>query len=184
MPPPPIHPQRPRYALLDRDGTIVVEKNYLRSADDLEFLPNAIEGLNLLAAQWYQLIIITNQSGIARGLMTVEEVEAIHAELTRRLYAQGVFIRGIYYCPHSPEADCECRKPRTGLVERARAEHGFRLDQCLVIGDKTSDIELGRNIGARRSILVRTGYGKQHEATAQADVVADDLLAAARGLCR
>lgn len=173
-----------RCALLDRDGTLIVEKNYLRWPGDLELLPHAIEGLKLLHAQGFELIVITNQSGIARGLVTVEQVEAIHAELTIRLAAEGVSIKGIYYCPHQPGDDCDCRKPRTGLAERAASEHGFKLTECVVIGDKASDIELGRRIGAGSTILVRTGYGSQHESTSRAGYIADDLLAAAKSLYR
>ena len=164
----------PRYALLDRDGTIIVEKHYLKSVDELELLPHAIEGLRALAAQGYGLIVVSNQSGIGRGLVTVEQVEAIHAELKRRLSAGGVEIAAFYYCPHAPQDGCECRKPKTGMARQAMADFGFDPEKSLVIGDKASDIEFGRAIGAR-TVLVRTGYGHQHEAAARPDVIADDL---------
>ena len=166
-------------ALIDRDGTIIVEKNYLKSVGEIEFLPNAISGLERLTSRGYGLIVISNQSGIGRGLLAVDEVEAIHSELTRRLREMGVELQGIYYCPHSPADDCDCRKPRIGLVTQALADHSFDPTECLVIGDKTSDIEFGRNIGAGRTVLVRTGYGREHEEKAHADFVADDLLDAA-----
>ena len=168
-----------RFALLDRDGTIIVEKNYLKSVDQLELLPNAAEGLRMLASQGFSLIVITNQSGIGRGLLTVAEVDAIHAELKRRLAAEGVKIAGIYYCPHSPDSNCACRKPRTALAHQAAADFGFDPSESLVIGDKTSDIEFGRALGAR-TILVRTGYGREHEGSVHANVVADNLLEAAQ----
>jgi D-glycero-D-manno-heptose 1,7-bisphosphate phosphatase len=165
--------------LLDRDGTIVVEKHYLKSIDQLELLPDAVEGLRMLAAGGFGLIVISNQSGVGRGLVTVEEVEAIHAELRRRLAAQGVEIAAIYYCPHSPAEHCGCRKPLTELAEQASKEFGFNLAEAVVIGDKTSDIEFGRAIGAR-TILVRTGYGREHEPNARPDAVVNTLREAAR----
>ena len=164
-----------RYALLDRDGTIIVEKHYLKTVADLELLPAAASGLRRLAAQGFGLIVITNQSGIGRGLLTVEDVEAIHLELKRRLAYEGVDLAAIYYCPHAPAAHCECRKPKPLLALRAAVDFSFNLREAIVIGDKTSDIEFGRAIGARRTILVRTGYGREHEQTAGADLVVDDL---------
>ena len=165
-----------RYALLDRDGTIIVEKNYLKSIEDLELLPRSAAGLRKLAAQGFGLLIVTNQSGIGRGLMTAHDVDAIHAELKRRLSREGVQIAGIYYCPHAPHQHCECRKPKTELAHRAASDLGFNPREAIVIGDKTSDIEFGRAIGAARTILVKTGYGKQHEHTANADQISVDLL--------
>lgn len=168
-----------RFALLDRDGTILAEKHYLKSIDQMELLPGAAEGLRLLAARGFGLIVITNQSGIGRGLVTVEEVEAVHAELRRRLAEEGVKIAAIYYCPHSPAEACDCRKPLTKLAEQARTEFGFDFAESVVIGDKASDIEFGRSLGAQ-TILVRTGYGREHEPVTQADAVADTLGDAAR----
>ena len=165
-----------RYALLDRDGTIIVEKNYLKSIEDLELLPHSAAGLRKLAGQGFGLIIVTNQSGIGRGLMTALDVEAIHLELKRRLAREGVQIEGIYYCPHAPHQHCECRKPKPELGHRAASDHGFNPRESIVIGDKTSDIEFGRAIGAARTILVKTGYGEQHEHTAKADQISLDLL--------
>jgi D-glycero-D-manno-heptose 1,7-bisphosphate phosphatase len=167
-----------RFALLDRDGTIIVEKHYLKSVDQLELLPHTVSGLRLLVDQGFGLIVITNQSGIGRGLITVEEVEAIHTELIKRLAAEGVKIAAIYYCPHAPADHCECRKPQTRLAEQAAADFGFDLGESLVIGDKASDIEFGRNLNAY-TILVRTGYGTLHEHHARPHLVAENLADAA-----
>ena len=167
-----------RYALLDRDGTIIVEKHYLQSIADLELIPQAVEGLRRLAKKGFGLVVITNQSGIGRGLVTTQQVEEIHQELVRRLAAAGVAIAKIYYCPHAPQDDCQCRKPRIALAQQAATDFGFDTSNCLVIGDKTSDVEFGRNINAR-TVLVRTGYGKEHEQTANPDSIATDLLEAA-----
>ncbi len=172
-------PELKRFAILDRDGTIIVEKNYLKSVEQLELLPNSAEGLRALAAQGLGLIAITNQSGVGRGLITVEEVEAIHAELIRRLKAEGVELARIYYCAHAPSDDCNCRKPNSHLALKAARELGFRLEDAIFIGDKESDIAFGHNSGGR-AILVRTGYGSQYESATAADAVADDLSDAAR----
>ena len=172
-----------RFAILDRDGTILVERHYLKSVDEIELLPRAVEGLRLLAEQGFGLVVITNQSGIGRGLMTVDEVEAIHLELQRRLRANGVELAAMYYCPHAPSDNCECRKPGTALAAMAAVDLGFDPSQAVVIGDKATDIEFGRKLNAR-TILVRTGYGRQHEPNTLADIVADDLEQAAHALSR
>ena len=175
--PSPVPPRR-RFVLLDRDGTIIVEKNYLRAVKDLELLPHAAEGLRLFRTRGFGLIVITNQSGVGRGLVSIAAVEEIHAELARRLEAEGVPLEAIYYCPHLPSDNCNCRKPRIGLAERAAGDFGFELGECLVIGDKVSDVEFGRACDAR-TILVRTGYGTLQESLARPDAVADNLEDAA-----
>jgi D-glycero-D-manno-heptose 1,7-bisphosphate phosphatase len=166
--------------LLDRDGTINVEKEYLSSAEGLVLLPNAIEGLSAMRALGLGLVVLTNQSGIARGYFGAEVVAAIHRALTSLLSNGGVSLDGIYVCPHGPDDACPCRKPAPGLAEQASRELGFHLADSFVIGDKAADIELGRRVGAT-TILVRTGYGRQveQEGGARPDYVADDLLDAA-----
>lgn len=168
------------YILLDRDGTIIVEKNYLSTVEQIELLPGAVEGLRLLQQAGCGLIVVTNQSGIARGKLTLETLSEIHAELQRRLAAAGVHIDAFYHCPHVPEDDCDCRKPLPKLGRQAADDFGFDLAESFVVGDKPCDIDLGKNCGAR-TILVRTGYGRTHEAAGlQADYVADDLVQAAQ----
>ncbi len=173
-----------RYALLDRDGTIIVEKNYLSSPDEVDLIPRAAEGIQALRELGWGVIVVTNQSGIARGFLTPSTLDEIHRTLAAKLAAEGVYVDAIYHCPHQPEDDCACRKPKTGLVERAAADWGFNLRDAVVIGDKPCDVELGRNAGAA-TVLVRTGYGREYEASGlQADIVADDLLDAARAIGR
>lgn len=172
------------YILLDRDGTIVIEKNYLSSVDDLELLPGAVEGLRMLQEAGYGLIVVTNQSGIARGKLTAETLAVIHAELERRLAEGGVKIDAFYHCPHIPEDHCDCRKPKPLLANRAAADFNFDLQHSFVIGDKPCDIDLGKNCGAR-TILVRTGYGLHYEAAGiDVDFVANDLVEAAQYIKR
>ncbi len=170
-----------RFALLDRDGTVIVEKDYLSSVDGLELLPNALAGLRAMRDLGLGLVLLTNQSGIGRGYFSAETVAEIHRALGRMLAAGGVSLDGIYVCPHGPDEGCACRKPAPGLAEQAARELGFRLEDSFVIGDKAADIELGRRVGAT-TILVRTGYGRQVESNggANPDYVADDLLGAAR----
>jgi D-glycero-D-manno-heptose 1,7-bisphosphate phosphatase len=174
-----------RFVLLDRDGTINVEKAYLSSVEGLELVPNAVAGLRAMRDLGLGLVVLTNQSGIGRGYFGAEAVERIHGALAGLLSAGGVSLDGIYICPHGPEDGCPCRKPAPGLAEQAALELGFRLADSFVIGDKAADIELGRRVAAT-TILVRTGYGREVEANrvAQPDYVADDLAAAARVIAR
>jgi D-glycero-D-manno-heptose 1,7-bisphosphate phosphatase len=173
-----------RYVLLDRDGTLIVERNYLSRVADLELLPGAVEGLRTLRDAGFGLVVLTNQSGLARGKLTPETLTAIHAELERRLEAHGVRIEAFYHCPHLPSDGCACRKPKPGLAERAAGDFGFELSQAFVVGDKASDVELGRNCGAC-TVLVRTGYGREWEAGGlQADYIADDVRDAAGWIVR
>lgn len=167
--------------LLDRDGTINVEKEYLRSVEGLELLPNTAAGLRAMRELGLGLVVLTNQSGIGRGYFSAETVAGIHGALAGLLAAGGVSLDGIYVCPHGPEEGCACRKPAPGLAEQAARELGFRLADSFVIGDKAADIEMGRRVGAT-TILVRTGYGREVEASGGAgqDCVADDLVDAAR----
>lgn len=171
-----------RFVLLDRDGTINVERHYLSDPDEVELLPNAARGLAELAKLGLGLAVVTNQSGLARGYFDATRLEQIHERLRRLLReAAGVELDGIFCCPHLPEEDCPCRKPRAGLIEQAAREFGFLPSEAFVIGDKACDVDLGRVIDAT-TILVRTGYGARHEAEgiAQADYVVDDLQEAAR----
>jgi D-glycero-D-manno-heptose 1,7-bisphosphate phosphatase len=171
---------RRRFVLLDRDGTIIVERNYLSDPAQVELLPRAAEGLARLLEMGLGLVVVTNQSGIGRGYFDSSTLQAIHDRMCGMLAACGVFLDGIYVCPHTPDDQCECRKPRSGLVEAAARELGFAPRDAFVVGDKACDVELGRCVGAR-SILVRTGYGAEFagEPTLRPAGVVDDLLGAA-----
>ncbi|MDA8232972.1 MAG: HAD family hydrolase [Magnetospirillum sp.] len=168
-----------RFVLIDRDGTINVEKHYLSDPDQLELIPGAAEGIRLLKAAGLGVCVVTNQSGIGRGYFGLDRLEEVHARLKGMLDAEGAGVDGIYICPHGPDEDCACRKPLPGMIEQAAAEHGFDPVRAFVIGDKEADIGMGRAVGAT-TFLVRTGYGAEHEAATKADYVADDLGAAAR----
>lgn len=172
-----------RYALLDRDGTIMVDKIYQSDPALTELLPGALEGLKSLAKSGFGLAVVTNQSGIGRGLIRPHELEAVNQSLVDLLAGEGVILERVYYCPHTPEEGCDCRKPRPGMALRAAGELGFDPRDCVVIGDRAADVALGKGIGAT-SILVRTGGGRETEASGEVapDYVADDLRGAARWL--
>jgi D-glycero-D-manno-heptose 1,7-bisphosphate phosphatase len=169
------------FILLDRDGTLNVERHYLSDPDQLELYPGVISALKRLRALGYGLAVVTNQSGIARGYFTEATLERIHDRLRALLAEGGASVDGIYSCPHGPDQACDCRKPLPGMALQAQAEFGFDLKQAIVIGDKKADIDLGRAIGAA-TILVRTGWGADAEKAGDCspDVVVDDLLAAVK----
>ena len=170
-----------RFAILDRDGTIIVEKNYLATPDQVELLPGAASGLRMMQAAGLGLLVITNQSGIGRGYFDQHTLHLIHARLEELLLLEGVTLDGIYVCPHLPADHCQCRKPATALAIQAANEHGFNLRDSFLIGDKPSDLQFGKNIGAV-TILTRTGYGRltEQERLLVPDFVVDDLTGAAR----
>lgn len=167
-----------RFVLLDRDGTIIADKKYLSNPDHIEFLPGVIRALKTFMNLGLGLLIITNQSGIGRKYFNLATLENIHQKLIDLLLKKGVVLNDIYFCPHTPEDNCLCRKPKVELVKTAKKKHNFDPKLCFVIGDNTADIELGKNIGAV-TILVRTGYGKQTEKEKlHPDYVVDNLQAA------
>ena len=167
--------------VLDRDGTIIEEREYLSDSAGLRLIPGAGVALRELKKMGFSLVVITNQSGIARGFFSAGVLQEIHAHLEQLLAETGVRLDGIYTCPHRPEDECGCRKPRLGLFQKAATDLGFTPEHSIVIGDKASDVEMGRNAGAV-TFLVRTGYGAGVEAAqgSLADFVVDDLPAAAR----
>ena len=170
-----------RFVVLDRDGTLVEERNYLSDPDELVLLPGAAGALRSLARAGLGLVVVTNQSAVGRGYFDRARLEEIHGRLKEMLAAEGASLDGIYSCPHVPEERCACRKPETALLETAAREHGFEASGSFVVGDQACDVELGKRVGAT-TILVRTGYGAEvARASAPApDHVAADLAEAAR----
>jgi D-glycero-D-manno-heptose 1,7-bisphosphate phosphatase len=168
-----------RVVILDRDGTLVVDRGYLSDPAGLEFLPEAAAGLQLLHAQGYRLVVVTNQSGVGRGLFPIECVEAMNARLHTMVEDAGARLAGIYVCPHAPEANCTCRKPAQGLMLRAAAELRFDPATAVVIGDKPSDVEFGRRAGAL-TVLIGDGFASSVDLGPAPDFIAPDLAAAAR----
>jgi D-glycero-D-manno-heptose 1,7-bisphosphate phosphatase len=164
------------YLLLDRDGTLIVEKNYLSDPSDVEFYEGIPEALQKVQRAGWGILVLTNQSGIGRELMGLHDMQAVNNRIQELLCPLDVRIDAFYYCPHLPNAGCQCRKPNRGMVDQAIQDFGFDPTQAIVVGDKSSDVELGHRIGAK-SVLVRTGYGLQEEElpTMSADHVIDSL---------
>lgn len=144
----------------DRDGTLIEERNYLSDPEQVALLPGAAEAVRRVREAGFLAVVLTNQSGVGRGYFRMEDVEAVHRRMEELLAAEGARLDAIYVCPHAPEEDCPCRKPRTGLVELAARELGIDLRRSWMIGDKSADIEMARNAGMR-GVLVMTGYGAE-----------------------
>jgi D-glycero-D-manno-heptose 1,7-bisphosphate phosphatase len=174
-----------RIVLLDRDGTIVVERNHLTDPEGLELLPNAAAGIRKLNELDLPVAVVTNQAAVGRGLLTRERLKTIHARLLLVLAREGARLDGIFFCPHVPEDNCQCRKPATGMLEQAARELDGDLARSFLVGDKASDIAAGRAAGCR-TLLVKTGYGaaQTFPAGEEPDAVVDDLLAASAAIER
>lgn len=169
---------------LDRDGTINVDRGYVYLPEQFDFIPGAVEAIRRLNEVGALVVVVTNQGGVGHGLYTEADVRSLHEYMSTELERAGATVDAYYYCPQHPDAiveeyrgDDACRKPNPGMIERAAAEHGIDVAASWMVGDKVSDIEAGRRAGAR-TVLVRTGYGAEHEPRANADVVEDDLAGA------
>lgn len=169
-----------KVVILDRDGTLVVDRDYLSDPAGLEFTPGAAEALRWLSDHGYRLIVATNQSGVGRGYFSLEQLQRMNARLLDMVESLGVHLERIYFCPHSPEAGCTCRKPATGLLTRAAQELAFNPHRAVVIGDKESDIEFGHRAGAKTILIA--GDGQPPSARIKADQVCSNLLDAARAV--
>jgi D-glycero-D-manno-heptose 1,7-bisphosphate phosphatase len=180
-----------RAVFLDRDGTINEEVNYLGHPEQLRLIDGAAEAVKQLNRAGWKAVVVTNQAGIARGYFSEARLREIHRELENLLRAQAAHLDGIYYCPHHPtagigvyKADCNCRKPKPGLLEKAAGELQIDLRRSFVVGDKISDLAAGRAAGCR-NILVRTGYGIESEkefsgCNWRPELVVNNLLEAAQ----
>ena len=182
-------PQKARAIFLDRDGTLNEDTGYVSSPGELIIYPWAAEAVRLINESGMKAIVITNQSGIARGLYTEETLFAIHNRMREEFAREGARLDAVYYCPHHPEfggeryrSRCECRKPRPGMLHRAARERDIDFARSFVIGDKASDMNLAASVGAG-SALVLTGYGRETRRDfdrwpCQPEVVAENLLEA------
>lgn len=179
-----------RAVFLDRDGTVNEEVGYLSDLAHLRLLPGSAAAISRLNEAGFKVVLVTNQSGVARGYFPESFVHETHALLIKMLAEQGASLDGIYYCPHHPRAGnshftmvCDCRKPGTGLLDRAAKDLKIDLTRSFVVGDKWSDVELGQRAGAR-SILVRTGFAPDDPGNerppriAEPDLIAHDLAEA------
>ena len=155
-------PQTRKAAFLDRDGTIIVEKHYLANPDDVVLTEGAVTGLRSLVDAGFKLVIVTNQSGIARGLYSEGDFHAVQQRLEDMLIEQGIRFDGVYYCPHHPDftGPCECRKPGPGMYREAERNLRVGLAASVFIGDRLKDVLPAQQFGGR-GILVATGYGRE-----------------------
>lgn len=147
-----------RVVFLDRDGVINRDSPaYIKSPAEFEFLPRSLEALCALTANHFKTIVITNQSAVNRGMITTETLEQMHAAMTAEVRAIGGDILDIFFCPHTPEEDCACRKPKPGMILRARDKHQVDLSRALMVGDSAKDIACARRAGVAAAILVKSG---------------------------
>lgn len=178
---------RQRAIFLDRDGTMNVSKGFISNADDLELIPGTIEAIKAINKSGALAIVITNQPVIARGECSFEELHNIHNKLKTLLGEKGAFVDDIFYCPHHPDKgfegeipelkfDCECRKPKTGMIDEAVKKYNIDLSKSYMVGDSTMDLETARNAGVK-SVLVDTGFaGNDGKYDRSCDIEAKDLL--------
>lgn len=173
---------------IDRDGTLSEEVGYVNHPSRLRLLPRSAEAVRRLNDSGMAAVVTTNQAGVARGYFSPEVLARVNAELVAQLARAGARLDGVYVCPHHPtegappyRADCDCRKPRPGLLLSAAADLGLDLSASTVVGDKPSDLEVARRVGAR-AVLVLTGYGRgeleyrRSEFVTEPDFIAEDLL--------
>ena len=169
-------------AFIDRDGTLIEEVNFLSNVDDLRVFPFTYDAVKSLKDAGFLIIVVTNQSGIGRGVYGEAEMNEIHNEMQLQL---DNMIDAFYFCPHLPCDGCSCRKPSLGMIESAMQDFAIDIPNSWMIGDKKIDVETGKNAGTR-SAMVLTGYGRSHSAQLDStpDVLAEDLLAAVREVLR
>jgi D-glycero-D-manno-heptose 1,7-bisphosphate phosphatase len=181
-----------RAVFLARDGTLLEEGNYVDRLDRLVFFPYTVDAVRALNEADFAVVVVTNQSGVARGMYPESFVGEAHRHIDERLHAGGARVDAYYYCPHHPEGivaelrqDCECRKPRPGQLRQAAADLNLDLMRSFMVGDRWKDIEAGKAVGAR-TVLVRTGYGRTAEdANPDNDtVVVDNLIQAVTWILR
>jgi D-glycero-D-manno-heptose 1,7-bisphosphate phosphatase len=172
-----------RAVFLDRDGTIIEEKNYLCRVEDVVIFPGAAAALARLQRGGFRLFIVSNQSGVGRGYFTLADVEKVHQHLLRELGGEGVWFEKVYIAPEAPDVPSRGRKPSPQFLFDARDEFGVDLAQSYMVGDKLIDLECGWNAGVKQCMLVRTGYGAELERASPDKLgratIVDDLSAAA-----
>lgn len=175
---------------IDRDGTLTEEVGYVNHPQRLRLLPSSAQAIRRLNEAGIAAVLVTNQAGVARGYFSEEVLQAVNASLVAQLKDEGAHLDGLYVCPHHPtegappyRQDCDCRKPRPGLLHRAAADHGLDLGRSTLVGDRPSDLLAARAVGAA-AVLVLTGYGlgeweyRRASLPVEPDHVAEDLLGA------
>lgn len=179
-----------RVVFLDRDGVINRDSDaYVKCVAEFEFLPGSLEAIGRLTEAGRQIIVITNQSVIGRGMASLLDLSEIHRHMMDTVVKHGGCIRDIFFCPHLPDAGCDCRKPASGLIRRAAEAHHIDLATAVMVGDSAKDIVCGRGAGCGATVLVRTGNGDRAREELAArdlspDYLAADLLDAASWILR
>lgn len=178
-----------RAVFLDRDGVITIDRGYTHRVEDFAFVPGSAQALASLQQAGWRLVVVTNQSGIARGLYSSDDYERFTAHLRGRLQAEGVQLDAVLHCPHLPDATvaayrlrCDCRKPAPGMLLRAARELSLDLAASVMVGDRLSDVQAGRAAGVGRCLLVRSGEPLNGNEVQLADAVFDDLAACVKSL--
>lgn len=178
----------------DRDGTLIVDKNYLADPKDVRLIPGAAEAIHSLKSVGYRVYVVSNQSGVARGYFTEASVRRVTTHLRRLLAAKGARLDGFFHCPHHPQGsvsryrkDCRCRKPGPGMIEAAAKKHPLDLGHSYIVGDKRDDLLTAANAGLAGGVLVLTGYGRKSRkdlGAGEAAAVSRDALGAAKWVLR
>jgi D-glycero-D-manno-heptose 1,7-bisphosphate phosphatase len=162
---------------LDRDGVINRDSpDYIKSWSEFEFLPGSLKALKLLTLNGFPVIIITNQSVIHRKMVSKEDLDYIHDMMKKAVQSDGGEIKDIFYCPHIPEDRCDCRKPNSGLIHRAKKRYKIDLETSIMVGDSAKDIECARNAGCGTAILVKTGNGIMAEKILKEKKIHPDVI--------
>jgi D-glycero-D-manno-heptose 1,7-bisphosphate phosphatase len=170
---------------LDRDGVINQDSpDYIKHRREFHLLPGSVEAIARMSRVGIRVIVVTNQSGINRGIVPPRELQAIHLELRSAVSMQGGRISDIFFCPHRPDENCDCRKPKPGMIQAAAERHGLDLSRSVMVGDSAKDILAGKAAGCGATVLVKTGNGESAvqslaQRGALPDHVANDLAAAA-----
>lgn len=171
-------PQNKKAVFFDRDDTLIIDKVYLNDPNNIEYMPHVFESLKKLQDHGFELFIISNQSGIARGLVTLENLNLIHQKMEEDFAKHGVKFSGIYYCPHLPDSNHPDRKPNIGMLLKGEQEHGVDLKKSWVVGDRMTDVEAGHRAGCK-TILLKTSYSRHTDPGRQPHFESTDLMAMA-----
>ena len=171
---------RQKAVIFDRDGIINEEIEYLHEVEKLSFIPHALDGILKMQKMGFKIVVATTQAGIGLGYFTKEDFFRVNKAILKEFNKHGIVVSKVYYCPHSIEEKCSCRKPEIGLIKKAQKDLNLNLRKCWVIGDKTSDVLAGKKSGCH-TILVSSGHaGADKEFTVKPDYIASDLINAAR----
>ena len=164
---------------LDRDGVINKDsKHYIKSLEEFKYLPKSLDAIKRLTEKGLPVIVITNQSAIGRNLMPFAELEKIHRKLINDVEAVGGEIRDIFFCPHTPDEACSCRKPKPGLILQAQRKYRIDLSFSVMVGDRAKDIETARNAGVKIAVLVKSGIETDEETVLEKKRITPDHIAA------